>query len=118
VGLTVFIDDLAGETASHDEHKVVGRLAAGAAQLWQTISADLDSAVAKHKSVLLASSDSLLDKLKLAFGRYAGSAQSAASNLGVDFAAGRRRAARSSTKTLRTRQARFLKRCRRLRALG
>ena len=59
VSLTVFIDDLGGECSSTQEHLVVGRLAAGAASLWQCIQEDLDSKVAEHKSVLLASSDLL-----------------------------------------------------------
>ncbi len=117
VGLNVFIDDLTGQSTSKDEHKVVGRLTAGAASLWRITNDDLDASVAQHKSVLLASSDSLLDRLKLAFGKHGGVAKAAASNLGVDLFTGRRRASRASTRTIRTRESRFLKRCRRLRAL-
>ncbi len=117
VSLTVFIDDLCGRATSQDEHKVVGRLTAAAASLWTTINTDLDASVAEHKSVILASSDSLLDKLRFAFGKHGGVAVAAASNLGVDLAAGRRRASRPSTRTIRKRQSSFIKRCRRLRAL-
>jgi hypothetical protein len=68
VHLTMFIDDLGGGTCAKEEHQVVGRLGAAAASLWHLVEADLDSRVAEHKSVLLASSDRLLGKLKSAFG--------------------------------------------------
>ena len=117
VGLTVFFDDLMGEATAEEEHLVVGRLTAGAASLQTSIEVDLKCEVAAHKSVLVASSDKLLQKLRAAFGRFGGQASQSAPNLGVDYFAGRRRARKSSTRTLRGRQAKLLKRCRRLHSL-
>lgn len=117
VSLTMFTDDLGGGTCAKEEHLVVGHLASAAASLWHLVEEDLDSKVAEHKSALLASSDQLLMKLKRAFGKHAGAALQAAPNLGIDFSVGRRRASRPTTKVIRTRQHKFLKRCRRLRAL-
>jgi hypothetical protein len=117
VGLTVFIDDIMGENTSEEEHQVVGRLTQGAASLRMAIENDLRCEVAAHKSVLVASSDKLLEKLRASFGRFGGQASQSAPNLGVDFFAGRRRARKSSTRTLRGRQAKLLKRCRRLHRL-
>ncbi len=117
VGLTVFIDDLMGENTSESEHLVVGRLAAGAASLQNAIETELHCEVATHKSVLVASSDKLLQKLRAAFGRYGGQASQSAPNLGVDYYAGRRRARRTSTQTLKSRTRKLLKRCRRLHSL-
>ena len=68
VGLAVFIDDLLGETMATEEHLVVGSLMAGAAAVQDVITNDLDCQVAGHKSVLLASGDGLLGKLKASFG--------------------------------------------------
>ena len=113
----MFIDDLMGEAADEHPHKVVGRLAAGAAALHMTIDSEFACTVAQHKSALIASSDTLLVSLRKAFGRFAGDAKSSAPNLGVDFFAGRRRAHKKSVNTLRSREGKFLKRCRRLRTL-
>ena len=117
VGLSMFIDDLMGETADAEPHRVVGRLTAGAAALHDAIDHELECKVAMHKSALIASSDAVLARLKKAFGKYAGSARMYAPNLGVDFFAGRRRAHKKSVLTFRSREGRFLKRCRRLRTL-
>ncbi len=117
VGLSMFIDDLLGETADTQQHKVVGRLAAGAAALHDVIDRELNCTVAQHKSALIASSDPLLARLRRAFGRFGGEAKSSAPNLGVDFFAGRRRAHKKSVLVLRKREDRFLKRVRRLQTL-
>ena len=68
VSLTIFIDDLMGGVTAEEENQVVGRLASGAASLYKVIEDDLECAVAEHKSVVLASSERLLQKLKAAFG--------------------------------------------------
>ena len=117
VGLTIFIDDLLGESTAESEHQVVGRLAAGAATLQQAIQDELRCKVATHKSVLIASNGKLLQKLRAAFGRFGGQASRSASNLGVDYYAGRRQARRMSTKTLQGRTKKLLRRCRRLHSL-
>ena len=117
VSLTMFIDDLGGGTCAKEEHQVVGRLGAAAASLWTIVESDLDSRVAEHKSILLASNDRLLGKLQRAFGKHAGAPQKAAPNLGIDFSVGRRRAAKASTRAIRTRQLKFKRRCRRLMSL-
>jgi hypothetical protein len=78
VGLTVFIDDLMGESTAEEEHQVVGRLTHGAASLRTAIEFDLKCEVAAHKSVLVASSDKLLGKLRTAFGRFSGQASQSA----------------------------------------
>jgi hypothetical protein len=113
----MFIDDLLGESADKQPHRVVGRLAASAAALQVSIDDELGCQVAQHKSALIASSDKLLHDLKRAFGRFAGEAKLSAPNLGVDFFAGRRRAHRKSVTLLRAREGKFLHRCRRLGAL-
>ena len=85
VELGVFIDDLLGSATAAEEHAVVGRLAAGAAALRLAIEGDLDGKVAETKSAIIAGSDSLLSKLRVAFGRFGGQATKSASNLGVVF---------------------------------
>ena len=117
VELGLFIDDFMGATTAEQEHQVVGRLTSSATELRLAIEEGLECQVAGHKSTLLASSDRLLHKLRIAFGRFAGSAQRSASNLGVDFFLGRRRACRTSSVALRARHGKFLKRFRRLHAL-
>ena len=54
--LTVFIDDLLGESTAKGEHQAVGRLTSGAAAVHMAIESDLGCKVAGHKSVLIASS--------------------------------------------------------------
>ncbi len=115
--MTVFIDDLMGEATAEEEHLVVGRLTAGAGSLRTSIEVDLRCEVAAPKSVLVASSDKLLQKLRAAFGRVGGQASQSAPNLGVDYYAGRRRARKTSTRTLQGRTRKLLKRCRRLHSL-
>ncbi len=117
VPLTMLINDMGGGTTAREEHQVAGRLGAAAASLWSLVEADLDAHVAEHKSVILASSNSLLIKLKRAFGKHAGAPLQSAPNLGIDFAVGRRRAARASTRVLKRRQLKFKRRCRRLLSL-
>ena len=117
VPLSMFIDDLMGQTEDAHQHRVVGRLAAAAASLHDVIDRELRCTVAQHKSALIASSDPLLERLKKAFGRFGGEAKSSAPNLGVDFFAGRRRALKKSVVVLRKREDRFLKRARRLQTL-
>ena len=90
---------------------------AGAAALRFAIEDDLGCRAAEAKSAIIASSDSLLGKLRVAFGRFGGRATRSAPNLGVDFSPGRRRARRTSTATLRLRQDKSLKRVGRLRSL-
>ncbi len=67
-----------------------------------------------NKSTLVASSDKLLEKLRVSFGRFGGLAAKSAPNLGVDFFAGRRRARKANTRTFKGRQVKLLRRCRRL----
>ncbi len=117
VGITLFIDDFFGDCQAQEEHEVAGRLTAGAAALRVAIEDDLECSVAEHKSVIIASSDRLLARLKAAFGKHAGTAEKSAANLGVDSFAGRRRAHRKSTVVLRGRTDKFHRRFRRLRAL-
>ncbi len=112
--LTVFIDDLFTGCEAEEDYQVVGRLTEGAAKLKQAIEEELRCEVAAHKSVLVASNDTLLGKLRVSFGRFGGLAAKAAPNLGVDFFAGRRRARKTSTRTLQGRRRKLLKRCRRL----
>ena len=112
----MFIDDLLGDTSAPEEHLVVGRLAAGAADLKVTIEADLGCKVAEHKSILVASSDRLLKRLGEAFGKYRGKTAESGANLGVDYAPGLRRALKKSLTLLRKRAGGFSKRLRRLRA--
>jgi NCAIR mutase (PurE)-related protein len=78
-----------GDSTAPDEHSVVGRLAAGAADLKMAVETELGCQVAGHKSALIASSDRLLDRCQRAFGRFAGTSSSSASNLGVGIFAGR-----------------------------
>jgi hypothetical protein len=85
VGLSVFIDDLTGESSDTEPHKLVGCLAAGAAALQDCITHELGCKVALHKSALVASSDIVLQRLKRAFGTFAGVAKSSAPNLGIVF---------------------------------
>ena len=117
VALSMFVDDLMGDVQEAEEHQVVGHLTAGAAALQIAIEHDLGCRVAEHKSVLVASSAHLLQKLRTSFGKFSGSREISAPNLGVDFFAGRRRAHRKSTGMLRKREGAFLRRARRLRAL-
>jgi hypothetical protein len=117
VSQNIFIDDLLGSVTAPEEHLVVGRLTHGAAELHRMIEEELECKVAMHKSILLASSDKLLKKLQDAFGKFGGQAKKAAPNLGVDHFVGRVRARRTSTSTLRGRQRKLLRRCRRLRSL-
>ena len=115
--LSVFIDDLMSDTTGQQEHQVVGRLATGAATLRSTIENELGCKIADHKSAIIASSDSLLQKCKRAFGRYAGATEESAVNLGVDVYAGRRRARRTSKRALAKRAVKFKRRIRRLQML-
>jgi hypothetical protein len=73
--------------------------------------------VALHKSALIASCDDVLRRLKRAFGRFAGESKSSAPNVGIDFFVGRRRALRKSVGLIKTREIKFGRRVRRLRAL-
>ena len=114
VGLTVFIDDLMCDSTAPQEHQVTGRLAAGAAALRTAVEEELGCSVANHKSAIIASSTSLLNKCKKAFGRFAGTAAESAVNLGVDTFAGKKRALRRSTPTLQKRRRKLLRRVRRL----
>ena len=114
VGLTVFIDDLMGDTTAPHEHLVTVRLAAGAAALRAAVENELGCSVANHKSAIIASSTSLLNKCRPAFGRFAGAAAEAATNLGVDIFAGKKRAHRRNTPTLQKRKRKLLRRVRRL----
>ena len=70
--------------------------------------------VAQHKSIIVASSDRLLKKLGGAFGKFAGTVAQSGSNLGVDYAPGRRRAHKKSLNVLRKRAGGFTRRMRRL----
>ncbi len=85
VELGVFIDDLLGGSTDASENVVVSNLTTGAAELRLAIEMDLGCKVAESKSVLVATTDTLLEKLKIAFGRFAGQASKSAANLGVDF---------------------------------
>ena len=73
--------------------------------------------MAQHKSILVASSDRLLKKLGDAFGKFAGTVTQSGSNLGVDYAPGRRRAHKKTLNVLRKREGGFTRRLRRLGAL-
>ena len=97
VPLSMFIDDLEASSQESSGSKVVERLTAAGATLKVAIREDLECEVALHKSVLIASTDSLLRRLQRAFGQHAGTAALTASNLGVDYFAGRRR---SGSRTL------------------
>ncbi len=115
--LSVFIDDFMSDNTSATEHQVTGRLAAGAADLRHTVEHELGCHIADHKSAIIASGHRLLERCKKAFGRYAGSTSAAASNLGVDVFAGKRRTRKSSTPTLQRRRRQLLRRVRRLQTL-
>ncbi len=117
VPLSMFIDDLLGSTTAPEEHLVVGRLTAAAADLQNTVEQELGCRVAQHKSVVVASNDRLLKKLGHAFGRYSGQVAQSGSNLGVGFAPGRRRALKKSLTVLRKREGGVGRRLRRLGAL-
>ncbi len=118
VHISLFIDDFMGDSQAQEAHEVAGRLTAGAASLKVAIETELECSIAAHKSVLIASSEPLLRRLKTSFGKYAGTTDRAASNLGVVFFVGRRRAQRTSTFTMRGRADKFRRKHRRLQAGG
>ena len=96
---------------------VVALLVAAAADMRLVIVEEWECQVASQKPTLLASTDSLRERLRRTFGQFAGFVENAVTNLGVDYFLGRRRAAKPSTKALRSRLSKLARRGGRLRAI-
>ncbi len=116
VWITMFIDDLLVQARHRLPAQVVSRLTEAGAALHDIITNEWECKVAQQKSVLLASSRSLSDDLRKAFGHHAGKVQESATNLGVDTWMGKRRRP-STLKTLSGRFDKLRRRGRKLRAL-
>jgi hypothetical protein len=78
---------------------MVTLLVAAAADIRLVIVEEWECQVASQKPTLMASTDSLWERLRRAFGQFAGFVENAVINLGVDYFLGRRRAAKPSTKS-------------------
>ena len=89
----IYIDDFSVSTCSHSEEQVVRDLVADANDLLDLIQVDLASEVSLPKCGLVASSARLLTRLRAAFREYGGPETRSVPNLGIEFTAGRSRAA-------------------------
>ncbi len=85
VGITMFIDDLVGQTRHRSKPQIVNRLVEAAADLHNIIEEEWECKLAEHKSAIVASTDGLCKDLQRAFKRHSGSVGESAVNLGVDF---------------------------------
>ena len=89
----IYIDDFTVSTHHASEDQVVRDLVDDANDLLALVQDELASEVSVPKCGLVASSNGLLLRLRRAFKEYAGPWAKVVSNLGIDFVAGRSRAA-------------------------
>ncbi len=96
VSLDLHVDDFALSCEAPTAAEVVRDLAKAQALLKEMIDDELGARTSVPKAALVASSRGLATELRKAIGELAGPIRSAAPNLGIDAAAGRRRGARGA----------------------
>ena len=115
--LDIFIDDYVATVNSPSEERAVDDLAAAGEDLLTLVEEELSCKVSIPKAELVASTSSLLRKLRARFGEYCGSSDRSAPHLGIDYSAGAPRSLFTRKSVRRQRLDKAGKRTRRIKRL-